>query len=182
MCDKFCLEFGDRNLLADDITGKRVLEVGSRNINGTLRGCVMDHSPAEYIGVDMIKDSFVDTVCKVEDLIKTFGPDSFDLVISTEMMEHVEDWRAAIKNIKGVCRPGGIILITTRSKGFPYHDCPFDFWRYEIDDMKKIFSDCEILVLESAKKGVFIKARKPKDFKENDLSGIRLFSVIPTAE
>jgi len=75
---------------------------------------------------------------------------------------------------------GGIILITTRSVGFPYHGYPYDFWRFEISDMKNIFSDCEILALgrDPSEPGVFIKVRKPEDFNELDLSDYALYSII----
>jgi len=73
------------------------------------------------------------------------------------------------------------IYITTRSKGFPYHGYPYDFWRYEIEDMKEIFKDFEIIKLEKDPKapGVFLKARKPKNYTGPiDLSGICLYSIV----
>jgi hypothetical protein len=71
------------------------------------------------------------------------------------------------------------IYITTRSYGFPYHAYPYDFWRYEIEDMKKIFSDFEIikLVKDHEASGVFLKAKKILNILI-DLSNIALYSMI----
>ena len=41
-----------------------------------------------------------------------FTDDSFDLVCALDVMEHVEDDTAALKEMKRVCRPGGMICIT----------------------------------------------------------------------
>ena len=100
--------------------------------------------------------------------------------VTDKRVEHARNWREVISNIKNVCKPNGIILITTRSKGFRLHGYPHDYWRYELDDMRKIFGDCEILVLESDRQapGVFIKAKKLVDFKEVSLKDIPLYSVI----
>jgi len=66
-------------------------------------------------------------VVNAKDLIKTFGEEYFDVVISIEMLEHVDNWRTVIHNFKGVVKKGGLLILTTRSKGFPYHAYPYDF-------------------------------------------------------
>ena len=45
MCNQSCLSFGHDNLTPADIRSKAVLEVGSRNINGSLRPFVLLSSP-----------------------------------------------------------------------------------------------------------------------------------------
>jgi len=172
--------FGTSNLSKEEIQGKTVIEIGSYDVNGSLRLYVQSLSPSEYIGVDIKKGPGVDVVCDAENIVDKFGKEAFDVVISTELLEHVRNWRKVISNIKNICKPNGLMLITTRSIGFPYHGYPYDFWRYEIEDMKQIFSDQEILVLNGDPEcpGVFIKVRKPNKFKENDLSKLKLYSII----
>lgn len=180
MCNNSCLDFGAATIEQSDIRGKRVLEVGSRDVNGTIRSIVAAFEPAEYVGIDIEAGPGVDQVCGVDELVSRFGRESFDAVLSTEMIEHVRDWRTAISQLKAVLRPGGILLLTTRSKGFPYHDYPFDFWRFELSDMEAIFGDMTVEALESdpSEPGVFVKARRPEIFKAHDLSNIQLFSIL----
>lgn len=180
MCDQSGIDFGQQNLTAADVTDKRILEIGARTVNFSLRPEIEKLNPAEYIGVDIQEGMGVDQIVRVEELVQTFGAESFDVVFTTELMEHVEDWRAAISNLKQVCKPGGVILITTRSIGFKYHAYPYDFWRFEPEDMRAIFADCQVEALESDPEapGVFVKVRKPESFKELDLSTYKLFNVI----
>jgi SAM-dependent methyltransferase len=174
------MDFGTAHLTAADIRGRVVLEVGSQNVNGSLRSHVESLAPARYVGVDMTPGPGVDEVCSAEKLIQRFGPDAFDVVISTEMLEHVRDWRAVISNMKGVLKPGGILLFTTRSQGFAFHAYPFDFWRYELSDVEALFDDFETLTLESdpSEPGVFFKGRKPVGWRARPLDGHALFSII----
>jgi SAM-dependent methyltransferase len=179
MCNANCILFGAMNLREKDIEGKRVIEIGSCDINGSLRPLMESYNPAKYIGIDLVQGPCVDIVCSIRDVVDRFGEESFDVVISNEMLEHIKDWRMAIHNIKSICRKGGIILLTTRSRGVQYHGHPYDFWRYEIEDMRNIFSDCQIEKLEKdPKMGVFIKAIKPNDFIEKDLSNQALYSIV----
>ncbi len=172
--------FGAKCLSREEIENKRVIDVGSFDFNGSIRPIIENWQPTEYLGVDIIEGTSVDLVCNADDLVEKFGKDSFDVVLSLEMLEHSPNWQKSITNLKSICKPNGIILITTRSHGYPYHGYPNDFWRYELKDMEAIFADCEILALESDNQapGVFIKARKPENFVEKDLSDYQLHSMV----
>jgi len=165
-------------LLNEPLAGKKVLEVGSQDVNGSVRPFVEALQPSEYTGADMVAGKGVDVICNSSGLIERFGKDSFDLVISTSLIEHVRDWKAAVHNMKGVCKPGGLILLTTCAFGFQYHGYPFDFWRYELDDLKSLFSDCQLLSLEPVfNRLVLIKVRKPLDFAERGLAGLQMYCL-----
>ena len=181
MCNTSGIAFSVKNLSIEEIKGKRIIEVGACDVNGSLRPIIESWgSPAQYIGVDIEKGPGVDVVCNAENIIDVFGMNSFDIVIATELLEHIHNWRKVISNIKNVCKTSGTILITTRSKGFKYHGYPYDFWRYELDDLQEIFSDYEIVALENdpIAPGVFLKAKKPDEFVENNLKTHNLYSVV----
>ena len=133
------MEFGKKVLQEEDICGQRVIEVGSLDVNGSLRPMVESFSPREYIGVDMQMGRGVDQICDAAHLLNRFGSNRFDVVISTELLEHVINWQKVVHNLKQILKPGGLLLLTTRSRGFQYHGYPFDFWRYELSDIKFIF-------------------------------------------
>ncbi len=172
MCNRTGLAFGRSALTAEIVAGREVLEVGSLDVNGSLRAFAEALGPSRYVGVDIEMGSGVDIVLDAQHLVEHFGNESFDLVVTTEMLEHVRDWQTVVSNLKRVLRPWGVLLLTTRSIGFPYHGYPFDFWRYEPDDMRAIFGDLEILTLErdAAAPGVFLLARKPVDFRERTIA------------
>jgi SAM-dependent methyltransferase len=60
-------------------------------------------------------------VCSIEDYK---GEGGFDCVIATDVLEHIEDDRAAFAKLVGFVRPGGLILITVPAGPwlFGYHD------------------------------------------------------------
>ncbi|HBG78406.1 MAG TPA: methyltransferase type 11 [Phycisphaerales bacterium] len=180
MCNISCIDFGKACIKKEEVKGKAVIEIGSYNVNGSLRSIIEALEPDSYIGIDIESGPGVDQICEAEDITKTFGYNRFDMVICTEVLEHVKNWQSVIHNIKSVIKPGGILLITTRSRGFVYHGFPADFWRYEKSDMEFIFSDFDIEALESdpIDPGVFFKARKPVNFIENKLENYKLYSII----
>jgi len=167
------------NLAKDEAFGKDIIESGSQDVNGSARWHFERLGCNRYVGTDIVPGICVDRICAAEDLVKTFGARSFDVLVSTEVIEHVSDWRAVISNYKRVLKPGGVLFITTRSEGFQYHEYPIDAWRYNCDDMRAIFADFEILALmdDPSEPGVFIKARRPKKFKEANLSKFALYSM-----
>lgn len=156
-----------------------MIEVGSCNVNGSFRDHIRYFNPATYLGVDTAPGPGVDQICVAERLVETFGPASFDLLISTEMLEHVKDWRPVVTNFKELVKPNGMLVLTTRSYGFPYHAFPGDYWRYETYDMQRIFADFHIVALmpDPSEPGVFLKAIRPSPHQPTDLSGIELYSM-----
>lgn len=74
--------------------GKRVLEVGSLNINGSIRQFFSD---CDYIGVDIGPGPCVDVVCAGEDL--SYPDNSFDVVASCECFEHNPNWVETFNNM-----------------------------------------------------------------------------------
>jgi len=164
-----------------EVRGKIVLEVGSYNVNGTPREVFAPLAPNEYHGVDASPGPCVDYIVNVAELVVKLGANRFDVVVSTEMLEHVQDWRRAVDEMKAVLKPGGLLLITTRSPGFPYHGFPDDHWRFTIADFYRIFADMEIIDITSdipEMPGVFLKARKHTSLHRVDLSQIEVFRMI----
>ncbi|MDQ3821878.1 MAG: class I SAM-dependent methyltransferase [Actinomycetota bacterium] len=179
MCSPSCLAFGRSQLGADEVAGKRVLEVGSLDVNGSLRRVVEALEPQSYTGVDLWPGPGVDEVCSAERLLDRFGAGRFDVVLSTETLEHVFDWRAAVTGMKGVLRPGGVVLVTTRAPGFPFHGHPADFWRFEPEVLEAAFADFDIAALERdpLMPGVFLKAKKRENGAAVDLGAIEAVRV-----
>jgi SAM-dependent methyltransferase len=179
MCNATGIAFGERMLTPENVAGRDVLEVGAFDVNGSVRPHAESLGPRTYLGVDITPGPRVDRVMDARQLVGTFGRESFDVVITTEMVEHVRDWQTVVSNLKGVLRPGGHLLVTTRSAGFPYHGWPYDFWRYEPEDMRRIFSDLELLAVESdtASPGIFVFARRPEQFVE-DTPKLALRSIV----
>ena len=180
MCSQWDLETVARALPEAEVRGKRVLEVGSLDVNGSVRPGIMANGPAEYVGIDIRSGPGVDVICDAAGIDQRFGPNAFDVVISTELLEHAREWQKIIHNFKHVLRPGGVLVVTTRSYGVDFHRQPYDFWRYEKADFELIFSDLAIedLQLDPSDPGLFIKARKPAGFVERDLSEHRLYSIL----
>jgi len=97
-------------------TKKRVLEVGSLNINGTLRDFF---SKCDYTGIDVGEGEGVDIVCEGQ---KYEGPDnSFDVCASAECFEHNPYWIATFSNMIRLCKPGGLVVMTCATTGRSEH-------------------------------------------------------------
>jgi SAM-dependent methyltransferase len=54
---------------------------------------------------------------------------SFDVVLCTEVLEHLPEPQQAIDEMFRVLKPGGQLLLTTRFL-FPIHDAPHDYFRF----------------------------------------------------
>ena len=112
------LEFVDilRRSFPKYFVDAKVLEIGSLDINGSVRGLF---SNCEYTGLDVANGKGVDIVCQGQDFDAPSG--SFDVVISCEAMEHNPHWAATFQNMSRLCRPGGLVIMTCATVGRPEH-------------------------------------------------------------
>lgn len=95
---------------------KKVLEIGSLDINGSVRRFFED---CDYMGIDIGPGPKVDQVCCGEDF--PGKAKQFDVVISTEVFEHAEDWDLILLNMLRLMKRDGIIMISCASWGREQH-------------------------------------------------------------
>ncbi len=86
---------------------KRVLELGSLNMNGTPRDFFVD---CDYIGIERRVGRDVDIV---SDAHKFNSVMPFDVIISTEMLEHDKYADLSIENAKRLLKKDGLLIVTT---------------------------------------------------------------------
>jgi len=71
------------------------------------------------------------------DICKDVHPDKFDIVIADQVLEHVADPRAAIRNIHAMLKPGGYAMIATPFL-FRVHARPHDYSRWTEAGLKAL--------------------------------------------
>lgn len=99
------------------LDGGRVLEIGSYNVNGTIREIFA--SAGHYVGVDLTEGPGVDHVGYGHEFD---APDaSFDATISGECFEHDANWQKSFVNMARLTRPGGLVAFSCASRGRPEH-------------------------------------------------------------
>jgi len=148
------------HLALDYARGKHVLEVGCNwGYGAYLLSGVAAHLTAFDGSGEAIRDAQQrfprdNLVFLMHDANDPFPlPDeSFDLVFSSEVIEHIRDYRACVAEIKRVLRPGGILIMKTPNLEFdpemhrrnPYHLKVFTPSEYEAL-LEQYFKDVQIL-------------------------------------
>lgn len=108
-----------------------VYEIGSRNINGSVRGLFA----GQYIGVDVVPGLGVDLVADAAAYVPplTLAPST---VVCCEVLEHTSDAAAIVYQAATVLQPGGLLIITAAGEGRAPHSAtdggpirPGEFYR-----------------------------------------------------
>jgi SAM-dependent methyltransferase len=117
--------FFDRAISRWVRAGASVLDVGCGE--QPLRPMV-ERAGGQYTGVDVAQNlaGTVDVVADITDI--PLPDDSFDVVLCTEVLEHVADTSAALTQLARLCRPGGVVIVTSPFM-YPLHEEPHDFVR-----------------------------------------------------
>jgi SAM-dependent methyltransferase len=105
-----------KSILSEYFSNKRVLDVGSGDINGNNRFLFEN---CEYNGNDVVSAPNVTIVSKTKDL--PFEDNFFDTIISTECFEHDPEYKASLIKIYSMLKPGGLFCFTCASTGRAEH-------------------------------------------------------------
>jgi SAM-dependent methyltransferase len=114
--------------------GLRVLDVGC----GVKPYYPYFAAAAAYVGVDVQENPNADVHGPIEALPLEDG--SFDVVLCTQVLEHVDDPAAAVRELHRVAAPGGRVLASTHGV-MVYHPNPVDYWRWTHTGLERLFSD-----------------------------------------
>jgi len=95
----------------------KVLEIGSLNINGTVR--IFFEKPKLYVGCDLGPGPGVDTVSYGHELQYQAG--FFDVSISCECFEHDRYWKKTFQKMWELVRPAGLVVFSCATEGREEH-------------------------------------------------------------
>ena len=101
-------------------------------------------------GCDVIQSdkNRVDVICLATDL--KFEDKKFDTVLATQVLEHVYDHHAMIKESYRVLKPGGQMILTVPFT-WELHEEPYDFFRLTKYGLKELFEEAgfEIIYIKA---------------------------------
>jgi SAM-dependent methyltransferase len=119
-------------LRTQDVRGLRVLDVGcgDRPYEQLLTGA------AEVVGFDVPGNPHADLHGSIEAI--PVEDASFDVVLCLQVLEHVPDPAAAVRELHRVARPGGRVLLSTHGV-YPFHPNPDDLWRWTHTGLERLF-------------------------------------------
>jgi SAM-dependent methyltransferase len=116
-------------LRAQAVAGCRVLDVGcgDRPYAQIFPGAV---------GFDVPGNEHADLHGSLESI--PVEDESFDVVLCLQVLEHVPDPAAAVRELHRVVRPGGRVLLSTHGV-YPFHPNPDDLWRWTHQGLERVF-------------------------------------------
>lgn len=123
--------------LSRHASDERVLDIGS---GGSSYGRFFPNR----ISVDIDPKRGPDIVGDAHDL--PFKDGEFTFVLCTEVLEHVQDPKRAILEMRRVLSLGGTLVLTTRFV-YPLHDSPGDYWRFTKYGLQELFKEWDIVEL-----------------------------------
>ena len=106
-----------------------VLDIGSLDVNGTLRPCIPNGM--DYCGCDTEAGPNVSVVLDNPYQLP-FANEEAEIVISTSCFEHSEFFCLSFVDMCRVVKLGGLVYMSAPTNG-PYHRHPVDCWRFYPD-------------------------------------------------
>lgn len=112
----------------------KILDLGSTEMGACYRP-IFEKPGWSYVGVDLSPGANVDLVLKRPYEWREIASNSVDVLVSGQVLEHVEYFWITALEVSRVLKPGGIACLIAPSSG-PEHRYPVDCWRFYPDGMR----------------------------------------------
>lgn len=121
----------------------RVLDLGAGK--GKYKSIIAPKAE-KYTAMDIKPGENVDVVGDIMDL--PFANESFDTIICTQVLEHIDKPWQAVKEIKAALSKNGICILTAPFL-IPSHSDPNDYFRFTYQGLESLFKNEGFEVIES---------------------------------
>jgi ubiquinone/menaquinone biosynthesis C-methylase UbiE len=156
--------------------GKRVLDAGSGAGYGSAE---LAQSALQVTGLDIAPDAveyaratypLPNLLFLVSSCVATpFRPNSFELVVAFEVIEHLEDYRAFLNECARVVTPQGLFIVSSPNKNYyaesraktgpnPFHQHEFEADEF-VSELSRVFSNVRLLLENRVESFAFHPAR-----------------------
>lgn len=120
--------------------GSRVLELGPDDFPSTFQRIVPSK---EWHTIDLYSNPKL-TYLASDPYRFPVEDNSYDIVLSGQVFEHVKKPWKLIVELARICRQGGVI-ITVAPVSWPYHEAPVDCWRIYPEAMKALHEEARLV-------------------------------------
>jgi len=106
---------------------------------------IIKQRATEYLAFDMVPGKNIDVVGDA--LNAPFEAETFNTIVSTQVLEHVEKPWLMVKEIRRLLKENGICILTAPFL-VPYHADPHDYFRYTKDGLESLFKNEGFEIIE----------------------------------
>lgn len=122
--------------------GLRVLEISPDTIPSSYRVAAGDGVRWETLGLASAGSYTHPTT---DEYTFPLPDESFDVIISGQVLEHVRKIWRWMPELARVCRRGGLV-VTISPLSWPFHEAPVDCWRVFPEGMRALYEDAGLRV------------------------------------
>jgi len=136
------IEYSAREYISK-ITEPVLLDMGCGKMPYRL---ILESFTSNYIGADIANNPQADIHISSDGQVPL--PDnSIDIILSTQVLEHVISPERYLSECHRLLKVGGFIILSTHGYWY-YHPVPTDFWRWTGSGLRKILKDAGFQIIE----------------------------------
>jgi SAM-dependent methyltransferase len=106
---------------------------------------LFDSDKIKYSGIDLAWNPHADVIIGTDSKVEA-SDETFDIVLSTQVLEHVEDPKGYLLEARRILQKDGLLVLTTHGT-WMYHPDPTDYWRWTSAGLQKIVIDAGFEVI-----------------------------------